>query len=68
MRCWAGVSVCAWLVVSGCGTGAPEGGTETLTVEPDAIRPFLQRSSSLLFGTWRWTRSPCGCWTAPHPS
>ena len=39
MRCWAGVSVCVWLVVCGCGTGAPEGGTEVLSVEPDAIQP-----------------------------
>ena len=40
MRCWAGVSVCVWLVVWGCGTDAAEGGTEVLTVEPDAIRPI----------------------------
>ena len=40
MRCWAGVSVCAWLVVCGCGAGAPEEGTEVLTVEHDAIQPI----------------------------
>ena len=48
MRCWVGVSVCAWLVVCGCGAGAPEGGTEVLTVEHDAIRPVSGKNSDAL--------------------